>query len=169
MKNGSESKAKMLKTRIDLPEAARRTLVDLLNQQLANLSDLFSQTKQAHWNAKGPQFWSLHKLFDELAGKVVEQTDEVAERATALGGVAQGTVRMAAANSKLVEFPSGISAGMDVVKAVADAFGAVANSLRAAIDVADEQGDALTADLFTQIARELDGSLYFLESHLNGE
>ncbi len=159
----------MYKSPSPIEENARVRLVEELNARLADGLDLWTQVKVAHWNVKGPQFWSLHKLFDELAGKVVEHSDEVAERTTALGGVAQGTVRMAAANSKLTEFPSGISAGMDVVKAVADAFGLTGNSLRAAIDVADEQGDPLTADLFTQIARELDGSLYFLESHLNGE
>ena len=168
MKNGS-SKARLLKTRIDVAEPARRMLIELLNQQLANLADLFSQTKNAHWNVKGPQFWSLHKLFDELAGKVYEMADEVAERATGLGGVAAGTVRMVAASTQLDEFPAAASAGLDVVKAVADAHGAASNFIRAAIDKADGIGDAATTDLLTQIARELDESLYFLESHLNGE
>ena len=168
MKNGS-NKSRVLKTRIDLAEPARRTLIELLNQQLANLADLFSQTKHAHWNVKGPQFWSLHKLFDELAGHVVEFADEVAERATALGGVANGTARMVVASTQLSEFPAGVSAGVEVVKALADAFGTTSNAIRHAIDAADKLGDAGTADLFTQIARDLDEALYFLESHLNGE
>jgi starvation-inducible DNA-binding protein len=154
------------KTRIDLSEAARGKLVALLNDQLANLADLYSQTKHAHWNVKGPQFWSLHKLFDELAGKVNAQVDEIAERLTALGGVANGTVRQAAAGSKLAEYPAGAFAGLATVKAVADAFGVAANAARAGIDASDELGDAVTADLLTGIAAELDASLYFLEAHL---
>lgn len=158
--------SRLHKTRIDLTDGARQKLVELLNQQLANLADLHSQTKHAHWNVKGPNFWSLHKLFDELAGKVLDNVDEVAERLTGLGGIASGTVRQSAALSKLAEYPSNAFNGIAAVKAVADAFGGAANSVRHAIDASDELGDAVTADLFTRIAGELDGSLYFLEAHL---
>jgi starvation-inducible DNA-binding protein len=155
--------------RIELADPVRRAMCDLLNQQLANLADLFSQTKHAHWNVKGPQFWSLHKLFDELAESVEEHADGVAERLTALGGIANGTVRMSAANSQIGEYPEGAFNGMNAVRAVADAFGVAANATRAGITTADEQGDDATADLLTQITRDLDESLYFLESHLRGE
>lgn len=69
----------------------------VLNQQLADASDLLSQVKQAHWNVKGPAFWQLHRLFDEVAEQADGWIDELAERITALGGYARGTVRMAAA------------------------------------------------------------------------
>ncbi len=78
-------------TAIDIAENVRATLVDLLNATLADLSDLKSQTKYAHWNVKGPNFFSLHKLFDELAGGFDAQIDDVAERITTLGGTAAGT------------------------------------------------------------------------------
>ena len=165
MKNGKEETG-MFSTRIALPAQARQSLVDLLNTNLATLTDLYSQTKQAHWNVKGPQFWSLHKLFDELAEEVEEHVDEVAERITAIGGVTRGTIRMAVKVSKLAEFPEGVHAGLDVAKALADAFGVAANLTRDGIDNADKLGDANTADLFTQISRDLDHSLYFLEAHL---
>ncbi len=57
------------KTAINIPAAARAKVVGLLNQQLANLSDLYSQTKQAHWNVRGQEFYQLHKLFDDLADR----------------------------------------------------------------------------------------------------
>jgi starvation-inducible DNA-binding protein len=86
-------------THLDLPEAARETLIQLLNARLADTADLYSQIKQAHWNVKGPNFFQLHILFDQLAGEVFPFIDLLAERATALGGVARGTVRMAAGSS----------------------------------------------------------------------
>lgn len=168
MKNG-KTKTGLFPTRIAVEAEDRQVLAELLNQNLATLADLYSQTKHAHWNVKGPQFWSLHKLFDELAEGVEEHVDEVAERLTALGGVAKGTVRMAAESSKLEEFPEGIQSGMDVVKALSDAFGVASNEARESIDRADDLGDANTADLLTQISRDLDQSLYFLESHLQSE
>jgi starvation-inducible DNA-binding protein len=160
------TKPGLFPTRIDLSADTREYVVGMLNQQLANLTDLFTQTKHAHWNVKGPQFWSLHKLFDELAEGVEEHVDEVAERITALGGRAKGTARMAAANSRLEEFPENTHEGMAVVRAVADRYAAAGKAARQGIAQADEHGDADTADLLTQVSRDLDQSLYFLESHL---
>jgi starvation-inducible DNA-binding protein len=56
----------------DLPEAARREAVALLNQRLADCIDLQTQSKQAHWNVKGPSFIALHRLFDEINAAVAE-------------------------------------------------------------------------------------------------
>ena len=155
-------------TRNDMPSERRAKLVSLLNQQLADTFDLMSQTKFAHWNVKGPNFIALHKLFDELAEKLEEHVDEIAERATALGGVAMGTARQAAAMSRTPEFPAGTHKDMAVVTALAERFAAVGKATRAAMDEADELEDQDTVDLFTQVSRDLDQSLYFLESHLQG-
>ena len=91
----------MFSTRNNISRDVRTQMIDLLNQRLADVFDLFSQTKQAHWNVKGAQFIPLHELFDKLAAELDVHADTIAERATALGGLALGTVRMAAANSQL--------------------------------------------------------------------
>jgi len=155
-------------TRNDAAAENRGKVIALLNRHLADTFDLMSQTKFAHWNVKGPHFYQLHLLFDSLAEKVEEHVDEIAERITALGGVANGTARQAAASSRVPEFPAGVHKGMDVVTALADRYAAVGKTVRAAIDEADELGDKDTSDLFTQVSRDLDQSLYFLESHLQG-
>ena len=152
-------------TRNDLSADVRGHMVELLNQQLANLTDLFTQTKYAHWNVRGRNFYALHKLFDELAELVEEAVDEVAERVTALGGLARGTARMAAEDSRLDEFPAEVRNSDEVVRVMADRYAAAAEAVRAGIDRADEAGDAATADLLTGIVRTLDKALYFIESH----
>ena len=152
------------RTAIDIPAEAREKLVVILNQQLANVSDLYSQTKQAHWNVRGPEFYQLHKLFDDLAEPLEEPIDIIAERAVTLGGVALGTVRDAAKASELKEFPHEPGA-MEYAKELARRFATVANSVRKAIDDTDELGDADSADLLTDLSRELDKSVYFLEAH----
>ena len=162
----TRASARSFETSIDIPADARTKINRLLNQHLADSFDLLSQVKQAHWNVKGPDFWQLHKLFDELAGEVAEWVDQFAERVTALGGFANGTARMAAANSSLPEFPTDITESMDYVKAVAARLAAFTNSARAAIDASDKLEDANTADLFTEISRCADKYLYFLEAHL---
>jgi starvation-inducible DNA-binding protein len=156
-------------TRHDLSADVREHMVRVLNVQLATLTDLFTQTKHAHWNVKGPNFYSLHLLFDSLAEGLDPLIDDTAERLTALGGAARGTARMAAANTRLEEFPEGTHAGLDVVNVMADRYAAAAKETRDGIAQADEHGDAGTADLLTAAVRYLDKSLYFLESHLQAD
>jgi len=155
----------MFDTRIDLRPEARGPIVDLLNQQLADTFDLFSQTKQAHWNVKGAQFFQLHELFDKLAEELSEFVDLIAERATALGGLAMGTVRMSSRSSRLPECDTAITDSLPMVDALASRFAVLAASTRQAIDTADDQGDADTADLLTEVSRGLDKQLWFLEAH----
>lgn len=158
----------MHSTKISLPAATREKVAGILNQVLADLSDLYSQTKQAHWNVRGPKFWMFHKLFDELAGKVEEAVDPLAERITALGGIAKGTVRMAAANSKLPEFPLEQQNEASFLNALIERYAIAANDVRKAIDQADELGDKGSSDLLTGIVRDLDQALWFLEAHTHG-
>lgn len=160
------STAKTFPTRIDLPADVRGPMITLLNQQLAGTFDLYSQTKQAHWNVKGAQFYPLHELFDKLAAELEGYADLIAERATALGGLAQGTARQAAANSRLAEFPADVTDSMPTVDALAERYAALAANTRRAIETANGQGDADPADLFTEVSRGLDKALWFLEAHL---
>jgi len=162
------TKQRMFTTSIDIPQEAREQLVDILNQQLADTFDLMSQTKQAHWNVKGPDFFQLHELFDTLAANLAEHVDTIAERATALGGTALGTARMAAENSRLSEYPTDITASMQHVECLVERYATLARGLRASIDEAGDLGDQATADLFTEIARDVDKHLWFLEAHLQG-
>ncbi|HWG91351.1 MAG TPA: DNA starvation/stationary phase protection protein Dps [Candidatus Thermoplasmatota archaeon] len=153
-------------TRIDIPEDVRTTLVPILNGRLADTFDLYSQTKQAHWNVKGKDFYQLHKLFDELAETVEGHVDLLAERITALGGSAMGTVRMAAAASTLEDLSPDLVDGMSFVNALVERYAHHAHELRTAVDEAETQGDKATAELLTGIVRDVDKALYFLESHL---
>lgn len=162
------SQQKLYGTRIDIPEDVRAKEIELLNQTLAATLDLKTQTKQAHWNVKGMNFYQLHELFDEIATELEEYTDMVAERVTALGGVAMGTARLAAERSILPEYALDAVVGVEHVTALADRFGVYAKHLREAIDQTDELGDADTADLYTEVSRTVDKRLWFLEAHLVG-
>ena len=153
-------------TRLDIKGRLRDSMIALLNQQLADSADLYSQVKQAHWNVKGPHFIALHELFDKLAEDLEGPVDDIAERVTALGGVARGTARVAAQASRLPEFPVDRIDGLQAVALLADRYAALAASTRTAIEVAGKQGDADTSDLFTGISRGLDKALWFLEAHL---
>ena len=136
-----------------------------MNQRLADASDLKSQAKQAHWNVKGPNFIALHELFDRVSTEVETHVDEIAERVTTLGGTAMGTVRLAAENSTLSEYPHEISDGTAHVDALSSALADFGKKVRANIDETSEIGDIDTSDLFTEISRNVDKLLWFVEAH----
>ena len=156
---------KMYETENDLPPRRRPELNSLMNQRLASAVDLQMQMKQAHWNVKGPSFIGLHELFDQVDEAVASYVDLIAERIVQLGGVAEGTVRVAAARSRLEEYPLTIGDGPAHVEAVARALSTFGHEVRNTINEANALEDAVTADLFTEISRGTDKWLWFVEAH----
>lgn len=156
-------------TKNDIPAEKRIAITRVLNDRLAELIDLQLQAKQAHWNVKGPMFISLHELFDSVAKQATEFVDLVAERIVALGGIAEGTLAAVAQRSKLTAYPLGITAGRAHVDALSTSMATVGKAVRTAIDQAIELGDADSADIFTEVSRELDKKLWFVEAHLQSD
>lgn len=157
----------MSATRNDLPDNTRKAMIALLNARLADAIDLRLSLKQAHWNIKGPSFIALHELFDQIETRVATFVDDLAERAVALGGVANATTQAVALGTQLKAYPGDISAERDHVVAIADRLAAFGKLARGAIDVAEETGDKGTADLFTGVSRQIDKDLWLTEAHLH--
>jgi starvation-inducible DNA-binding protein len=160
---------KMYDTRNDLPASVRTPIVDLLNSRLADAIDLGTQAKQAHWNVKGPSFIALHELFDQIAEHIEDHVDTLAERITALGGTANGTLSVVARTSSLAPYPTEITEGIQHVDALSAAVANFGARVRKGIDETTRVGDADTADLFTGISREIDKDLWLLEAHLHAK
>jgi starvation-inducible DNA-binding protein len=156
----------MHKSRIVLSEKIRRKVAPLLADRLADAIDLSLQLKQAHWNVKGPQFIALHELFDSIYGVVAAKVDTLAERLTALGGTAEGTLQIVGKRSSLPAYPVKMTRGEDHLEAVAAVLAMFGGLTRLAIDLCDEAGDKVTADLFNEVTGEIDQQLWFVEAHL---
>jgi len=157
--------SKMYETENDISPERRSELNALMNQRLADAVDLQMQMKQAHWNVKGPHFIGLHELFDKIDEAVESYVDLIAERIVQLGGIAEGTVRVAAERSRLEEYPLIIADGQAHVEAVSKALSTFGHEARKTIAQADELEDADTADIFTEISRGIDKWLWFVEAH----
>lgn len=156
----------MHKTKNSLSEAVRTKSIALLGKNLALAIDLSLQTKQAHWNVKGPNFIALHELFDKVSDETREFVDMIAERITTLGGTAEGTLQAVGPRSTLPPYSLTISSGLQHLEALSSALAAFGASVRQAIDESAGFGDADTADLFTEVSRETDKQVWFLEAHL---
>ena len=159
----------MYPTKNDLAEATRRQIIDLCNARLADAIDLQTQTKQAHWNVKGPHFIALHELFDKVNADVEDYVDLIAERAVQLGGAVEGTARSVAKRSTLAEYPVKGGTGRQHVDALSSALAAFGKLTRSAIEESDRLGDEGTNDIFIEISRGVDKWLWMVEAHLQPE
>lgn len=163
------SKKPLYPTQNDLPAELRTKMVSILNARLADSIDLQTQSKQAHWNVKGPDFIALHELFDKVNEDVEEYVDLLAERAVQLGGVAEGTLQSVVKATQLKEYGAKGGSGHEHVQALSSALAAYGQRVREAIDLTDKAGDKDTADIFTEISRGTDKWLWFVEAHLQAE
>jgi len=155
---------KLHKSRNDLKSNTKTIAAALLNARLADAIDLALMTKQAHWNLRGRQFIAVHEMLDGFRTEIDGHVDTMAERVVQLGGVALGTTQTVAHGSTLKAYPIDIVSVENHIAALGERYGNLANSTRAAIDTADEAGDADTADIFTAVSRSLDKALWFLEA-----
>ena len=150
-----------------LSPESRAQLSTLLNERLADGLDLHSQIKVAHWNIKGPQFPSLHPLFETFAVGLAAFNDALAERAVTLGGRAYGTVRHVAAASTLPDYPQESSRDLEHVRLLADRFDRYLDGLRRSRAAAEALGDTDTVDLFTQVVTAFEKHAWFLRASLD--
>lgn len=155
----------MYATENDINLDHRVNLNRLMNERLASAIDLQMQMKHAHWNVKGPSFIALHELFDKAHEEVEGYVDIIAERIVQFGGIAQGTVRNSAATTELPDYPAAISEGPAHVEAVARGLSTFGTEVRNMIAEANTLGDAVTADIFTEISRGIEKMLWFVEAH----
>ena len=156
----------MHNTHIDIALDKRQQIIAILNARLADVVDLGIQAKLAHWNVRGMHFIGLHELFDKVAETANENADEIAERIGQLGGVVVGNVQEVAKNTSLGVFSSDLSKDKDIVGAMTQALATVANNARKAIDQTADLGDQGTSDLLTDVVRDTDKHLWFVEAHL---
>jgi starvation-inducible DNA-binding protein len=150
-----------------MPLEIRAYVVALLNQTLACTVDLRSQVKQAVWNIRGPDVFLLQTLFATIAAELDGYTDLVAERIAALGGVVQGTARMAVSRSTLPDYSGDLVEGTTHVLALAERFAHYDTAIRANITHATDVEDTITAHLYTEISRGIEKRLGGLDAHLH--
>jgi starvation-inducible DNA-binding protein len=167
-KTSKNAKTQMHSTMNPISENIRGAMVELLQAHLGTAIDITYQTKQAHWNVKGMNFIAVHELFDELHDLTEGYVDDIAERLTAIGGQAHGTVQAAVQNSLLEAYPLDLVKSEDHLRRLTESYAKWSAAVEKGIEEASEAGDPLTEDLLTGIGRGLDKSIYFMESHFQG-
>jgi starvation-inducible DNA-binding protein len=151
------------------PDESRES-IRLLNEALANVSILTIKTKKFHWDVVGPQFKTLHTLFDEQYERLGEYADELAERARMLGGFPLGTAAGFLEHAEVKEEPGNVPSATLAVERLLEDHEQIVRNLRRAIDGAhNDCHDCGTADLLTEMLRGHEKMAWMLRSFLQGE
>jgi len=122
---------------------------DNLKQVLADSYALYIKTQNYHWNVTGPNFRSLHLLFEEQYTDLAAAIDEIAERIRTLGFKAPGSFKKYGSITKIADGDENISA-TDMVKQLAEDQKTIITSLKAVFESASEDSDEATVDLMVQ-------------------
>jgi starvation-inducible DNA-binding protein len=138
-----------------LGDTEREATGAVLQATLVDLVDLSLIAKQAHWNVVGSNFRSAHLQLDELVSAARQYTDDVAERANAIGISPNGKARTVVESSGIPEYPDNWRTVEETVAAIVSILGEVIKRLRKRIDETDKT-DLVTQDLLIQIAAELE-------------
>lgn len=160
----------MRKINIGLTEEQRQGVVKLLNQDLADAYLLLVKTKKYHWDVVGPQFRTLHKLWEEQYEALTENIDALAERTRALGGYPIGTMEGFLKVASLKEHAGDVPNATDMVARLMSDHEQVIRNLREHVDSCEEDySDAGTADFLTGLMEEHEEMAWMLRSFIEGE
>ena len=134
---------------LGIDDQQRKAIAHGLAKLLANTYTLYLKTHNFHWNVEGPQFHTLHAMFEEQYIELAAAVDEIAERIRALGEYAPGSWHEFAKLGEIKESSERITA-KDMTKQLLQDHETIARLCREMLPTADEANDDVSADLMTQ-------------------
>ncbi|MDZ8241343.1 MAG: Dps family protein [Nostoc sp. ChiQUE01a] len=155
---------------IGLTQEQRQGVINLLNQDLADAYLLLVKTKKYHWDVVGPQFRSLHQLWEEHYEKLTLNIDALAERIRALGGYPVGSMEGFLKIATLKEHAGNVPTATGMVTNLVEDHEQVIRNLRDHVDQSGEKfHDQGTADFLTGLMEEHEEIAWMLRSFIEGQ
>lgn len=161
----AKKKAKDDAINLGMPDDQRRAIAEGLSRLLADTYTLYLKTHNFHWNVTGPQFNSLHLMFEDQYTELALAVDLIAERIRALGEPAPGSYSAFAKLSTIKE-ADGVPNATDMVRILAEDQLAVVRTARSVFPLADAARDEPTADLLTQRMQVHEKTAWMLRANL---
>jgi len=155
---------------IGLTESQRCGVIELLNRNLADTYLLLIKTRKYHWDVVGPQFRSLHEMWQEQYEALAEHIDEIAERTRTLGGYPIGTAEGFLRYASLKEHPNDLPNAAEMVRRLMSDYELIIRNLRDHVNQCSENyNDEGTADFLTGLMEEFEETAWMLRSFIEGE
>ena len=154
-----------MKIDIGLTEAQRNEIADHLSDLLADSYSLYLKTHNFHWNVTGPQFNTLHTMFETQYSELAIAVDDIAERIRALGVRAPGSYAEFSSRTDIAD-ASGTESAEEMIAELVEGQETVARTARKAFPAAEAANDQPTADLLTQRMQIHEKTAWMLRSML---
>ncbi|KJV36323.1 Dps family protein [Luteibacter yeojuensis] len=150
---------------IGIAKKDREAVAKQLSKLLADTYSLYLKTHSFHWNITGPQFNSLHNMFEVQYNELWTAADEIAERIRILDVFAPGSYSQFGKLTSIKE-ESGVPEWKNMVAQLVEGHEIAAATSREVIKVADEAGDEGSADMVTGRLKEHEKTAWMLRSLL---
>ncbi|MDO4231855.1 MAG: Dps family protein [Lautropia sp.] len=133
---------------IGMTDKQRESVAKGLSKLLADSYSVYLKTHNYHWNVTGPQFNSLHTMFETQYTELATAVDEIAERIRALGHLAPGSY---AEFSKLTSITDGdnTKSAEAMIQDLVESQETIVRTCREIFPAAEEAADEPTCDLLT--------------------
>jgi starvation-inducible DNA-binding protein len=141
------------------------TVEQVINQQIANWNILYTKLHRFHWYVKGPQFFTLHAKFEELYEEAAATIDEFAEQLLIIGGSPVSTLKEYLQYATIEENSETLTAE-DMVQTIVHNFSLIVEELKAGMEVAEQNNDDVTSDMFLGLIGKLNKHNWMLKSFL---
>lgn len=143
-----------------------KTVAETLGRVLANTYSLYLKTHNYHWNVTGPQFASLHAMFETQYTELAAAVDTIAERIRSLGHVAPGSYAAFGKLSEIKDAPEQPPEAMQMIRELAADNEALIRLAEKANDVAEENDDIATGDMMIERMQVHSKAAWMLRAHL---
>jgi starvation-inducible DNA-binding protein len=158
------------KINIGLTDQQRQGVIDILNRDIADASLLLIKTRKYHWDVIGPQFRTLHKLWEEQYEALTLNIDSSAERVRALGGYPVGSAAGFLQLATIKEQEDTLLSATTMVGQLLTDHEQIIRALRGDIDAcSDKFHDQGTADFLTGLLEQHEDMAWMLRSFIEGE
>lgn len=140
---------------------------EILNQLVADLSQLHMVVHQHHWYMRGSRFLTLHPYLDEVMDELDSQLDFVAERLVTLDGSPVSTLSEIAEKTKIPDEKGNWDETIDErYDKIIDGYRYLDKLYEKGIEVSDKEGDASTNDMLTGFHTAIEKRIWMMSAEL---
>lgn len=151
-----------LATPTDLTPEQAQAVTNALNPLIADAFALYAKTKNFHWHLSGPRFRDLHLLFDKQATQVLESIDPMVERIRKIGGTSIRSLTHVGKLQTIHDDNDEFVAPQEMVRRLLQDNRHIAQQLRDAAEVADDNRDLATSNLLETFLDDAERRTWFL-------
>ena len=151
---------------IDISEKTQQAIAEGLSRFLADDYAMYVKTQNFHWNLQGPEFFSLHLLFEKQYKEMAEELDEIAERIRAMGFFVEASFTAFKKRTEVKE-DSKVLSIKEMILSLVDGHEMLIRHGRHVAQIADKEKDFASVDMLGRMLGAHEKMRWMLHSHLS--